>query len=78
MCFSLLQVSYRNDKTKTTFTCADEADERFRIKETKDKTEVLKIEVFRCQRIVRKEEMWNEIPYTPPVPEIEDRAMVKS
>ena len=67
MCFSILQVSFKADKAKETKECASEQDEREKIAELRDKDQVVKIAVYRCQRHVRREEIWSEVPYSPPV-----------
>jgi len=68
MCYSILMVSYEADKKKVPVECKDEADERSRVKDICDKDMPAKIEVFRCQRVIKRERVWNEIPYAPPVP----------
>lgn len=67
MCYSILQTSFKNDKQKQLTECASEQDEREKIADLRGKDQVSKIAVFRCQRHVVREEMWNEIPYSPPV-----------
>ncbi len=66
MCYSLLLVSFKNDKARETKECSTEADEREKISELRSKDQVAKIAVFRCQRHVIREEVWSEVPYSPP------------
>jgi hypothetical protein len=66
MCYSLLLVTFKNDKARETKECATEQDEREKIADLRVKDQVAKIAVFRCQRHVVREEVWNEVPYSPP------------
>jgi hypothetical protein len=66
MCYSILVVSYEAEKNKAQVKCDSEADERAKVKDICEKDMPAKIEVFRCQRIVRRERVWNELPYAPP------------
>lgn len=69
MCYSLLRVSFKNSKEVEVKDCSTEQDEREKIADLRDRDQVAKIAVFRCQRHVTREEIWNETPYAPPVAE---------
>ena len=68
MSYSILQVRYKNEKeAPAVLECEDEASERRKIAEVKFKDQVARIDVYRCQRSVSREEVWTETPYAPPV-----------
>lgn len=69
MCYSLLRVSFKNVKDVEVKDCSTEQDEREKIADMRDKEQVLRIAVFRCQRHVSRKEVWEETPYAPPVKE---------
>jgi hypothetical protein len=80
MCYSILQTSFRNDKQKQLTECASEQDEREKIADLRGKDQVCKIAVYRCQRHVVREEVWNEVPYAPPAivepaPQVRERML---
>lgn len=74
MCYSLLLVSFKGDKTKQTAECATESEERAKIKEFCEKDQVSKVAVFRCHRHEIRREVWDSVPYSPPVIEEPERA----
>lgn len=67
MCYSILLVTFKNDKTKQTAECATESEERSKIKEFCEKDQVSKVAVFRCHRHEIRREVWDSVPYSPPV-----------
>ena len=66
MCYSMLRITFKNDPGNETKECASESDERTKIAEARDKPQVAKIAVFRCQRHITRDEVWRETPYSPP------------
>ena len=69
MCYSLLRVSFKGVKDVEVKDCTTEQDEREKISDLREKEQVLRIAVFRCQRHINREEVWSEVPYAPPVKE---------
>lgn len=67
MCYSIIRVTFKDSKEIERKDCESEAEERVKISEAKDKPQVLRVSVFRCQRHVVRTERWEEQPYNPPV-----------
>lgn len=66
MCYSLVQVSFKNEAMKETKRCQDAEDENAKINELKSKDQVSKIEIFRATAMISREERWSESPYKAP------------
>lgn len=63
MCYSILRVSFKNDKTRETKECASQDDEQQKIAELKAKDQVCKISVFRHgYDLTLKQEWISEVP----------------
>lgn len=63
MCYSILRVSFKNDKTRETKECASQDDEQQKIAELKSKDQVCKISVFRHgYDLTLKQEWISEVP----------------
>lgn len=63
MCYSILRVSFKNDKTRETKECASQDDEQQKIAELKAKYHVCKISVFRHgYDLTLKQEWISEVP----------------
>lgn len=63
MCYSILRVSFKNDKTRETKECASQDDEQQKISELKAKDQVCKISVFRHgYDLTLKQEWISEVP----------------
>jgi len=73
----LLLISYKSDKTKQTAECATESDERSKIAELIEKDQVAKIAVFRCHRHEIRREVWDSVPYSPPIAEEANQAILQ-
>lgn len=63
MCYSILRVSFKNDKTRETKECASQDDEQQKIAELKAKDQVCNISVFRHgYDLTLKQEWISEVP----------------
>ncbi len=63
MCYSILRVSFKNDKTRETKECASQDDEQQKIAELKAKDQVCKISIFRHgYDLTLKQEWISEVP----------------
>lgn len=66
MCYSILRVSFKNDKTRETKECASQEDERQKIAELQSKDQVSAIGIFRHNHnLILKQEWVSEVPQAP-------------
>lgn len=67
MCYSILRVSFKNDKTRETKECSSQDDERAKIAELQAKDQVCRISVFRHGYDLSLKQEWvSEVPQPPP------------
>jgi hypothetical protein len=58
-------VKFKGNKAEQSTKCLSETDERAKISDICAKDMPEKVEVFRCHKIVQREERWTESPYAP-------------
>ena len=66
MCYAILRVSYKGEKSRENIEVERQADLSSKLEEIKGRSQVIAVSVYRCERRVTLTQTWTDEPYIEP------------